>query len=46
MKTSYLFIAILLSSVFAVATSGKGAKTGLAVFSGVAALYGLVRIFG
>ena len=46
MKTSYLFSAILLSSVFTVATPSKGAKTGLALFSGVAALYGLVRIFG
>ena len=44
MKTWYLFAIILACSVAGLATSGKGAKTGLAVVSGLAALYGLVRM--
>jgi hypothetical protein len=46
MKTWYLFAAVLASSAFSVATSNKGAKTALAVVSGLAAVYGLVRVLG
>lgn len=44
MKTWYLFAVILAASVAGLATTSKGAKTGLAVVSGLAALYGLVRM--
>lgn len=46
MKTSYLFAAILASSVFSLVTTSKSAKTGLAIVSALAAVYGLVRIYG
>ena len=46
MKTSYLFIAILASSVLGAFVSGRSAKNALFIVTGLIALYGLFRLLG
>lgn len=46
MKTIYIFGAILLCNVLAIAVSGRGTKTALTGVSAALAVYGLVRILG
>ena len=46
MKTLYLFGAILLCNVLAIAVTGRGTKTALAGASAALAVYGVVRILG
>ena len=46
MKTLYIFGAILLCNVLAIAVAGRGTKTALAGASAALAVYGVVRILG
>jgi hypothetical protein len=46
MKTLYIFGAILLCNVLAIAVGGRGTKTALAGASAALAAYGVVRILG
>lgn len=46
MKTIYLFAAILVCNVLAIALGGRGTKTALAGVSAVLATYGCVRLLG
>ncbi len=46
MKTSYLFVAILLLNVAAVAVGGRGLRTVLSLCSAALAGYGVFRLLG
>lgn len=46
MKTSYLFIAILASSILGAFVSGRSAKNALFLVIGLVAAYGLFRMLG
>lgn len=46
MKTSYLFVAILLLNVAAVAVGGRGVRTVLSLCSAALAGYGIFRLLG
>lgn len=46
MKTSYLFVAILLLNVAAVAVGGRGLRTVLSLCSAGLAGYGIFRLLG
>jgi hypothetical protein len=46
MKSSYLFVAILVTSGVGVFAGNRGAKTALSIASAAIALYGLIRIIG
>lgn len=46
MKTSFIFIAILVSSVAGTLTSNRAVKTGMLVACGGLSLYGMLRFLG
>lgn len=46
MKTSYLFIAILVCSVLGAVVVGRTAKNACFLISGLLAVYGLFRMLG
>jgi len=46
MKTSFLFIAILVCSVIGTLVSSRSVKTGMLVLTGALALYGVIRYLG
>lgn len=46
MKTSYLFVAILLLNIAAIAVGGRGVRTVLSLGSAALASYGIFRLLG
>ncbi|ARV18023.1 hypothetical protein MCEMSEM22_01412 [Comamonadaceae bacterium] len=46
MKTSFIFIAILVCSVAGTLTSNRAVKTGMLVVCGALSLYGMLRFLG
>jgi hypothetical protein len=46
MKTSYLFIAILICSVLGAVVGGRSAKNACFLLAGLFSLYGLFRMLG
>jgi hypothetical protein len=46
MKTSFIFIAILVCSVAGTLTGNRAVKTGMLVVCGALSLYGMLRFLG